>query len=305
MSSSPALGEVREVDLPAGTIRYRERGSGQPIVFLHGIVANGDLWRGVSPRLAGAYRCIVPDWPLGSHELGLHGGADLSLPGIADLVGEFFAALELQDVTLVANDTGGAVAQWVAIRHSQRMGRLVLTPGDAFENFLPPVLRHLQLFGRRPAGLWLVGQTLRFRVIQQLPIAFGRLTVRPIDRWVMDSYTRPLRTSSAVRRDFAALVRTISSRYTMEAAQRLPAFTKPALVVWSLDDRLFPLAHGRRLAKLLPQGRLEVIDDAGAFIPEDQPEQLAALIDGFIGETVTKPQPPNGVTAWGVGHGET
>ena len=132
MSASAALGEVREVDLPAGTIRYRERGRGRPIVFLHGIVANGDIWRRVSPGLVHAYRCIVPDWPLGSHELGLHEGVDLSLPGIADLVGEFFAALELEDVTLVANDTGGAVAQWAAIRHSQRIGRLVLTPCDAF-----------------------------------------------------------------------------------------------------------------------------------------------------------------------------
>ena len=117
----------------------------------------------------------------------------------------------------------------------------------------------------------------------------------------MDSYTRPLRTNSAVRHDFAALVRAISSRYTMEAAQRLPAFNKPALVVWSLDDRLFPMAHGHRLAKLLPQGRLEVIDNAGAFIPEDQPERLAALIDGFITETAVKPEPPNGVTASEVG----
>ena len=153
MSASAVLGEVREVDLAAGTIRYRERGRGQPIVFVHGIVANGDLWRRVSPRLVGAYRCIVPDWPLGSHELGLHAGVDLSLPGIADLVGAFLAALELEDVTLVANDTGGAVAQWVAIRHPQRMGRLVLTPCDAFENFLPLVLRHLQLLGRRSTRL--------------------------------------------------------------------------------------------------------------------------------------------------------
>jgi pimeloyl-ACP methyl ester carboxylesterase len=301
MSGCAALGEVRQVDLPGGTVRYRERGRGQPVVFLHGIVANGDIWRRVSPRLVHAYRCIVPDWPLDSHELGLHQGVDLSLPGIADLVREFLAALELEDVTLVANDTGGAVAQWVAIRHSQQVGRLVLTPCDAFENFLPPVLRHLQLVGRRPAGLWLVGQALRFRVIQRLPIAFGRLTVRPIDRWVMDSYTRPLRTNSAVRRDFAVLVRAISSRYTMEAAQRLPTFNQPALVVWSLDDRVFPLAHGHRLAKLLPQGRLEVIDDADAFIPEDQPERLAALIDGFISETVAKPEPPNGVMASGMG----
>jgi pimeloyl-ACP methyl ester carboxylesterase len=272
-----------------GPVRYRELGEGQPLLFLHGIVANGDIWRGVVPRLAGRYRCVVPDWPLGAHELGLHDDVDLSLPGIADVVGEFIEALGLGPVTLVANDTGGAVAQWVAIRHPERLARLVLTPCDAFENFLPPVLRHLQLFGRHSAGLWLIGQALRFRSIQRLPIAFGRLTVRPIDRPTMDSYTRPLRTNPAVRRDFARLVRSISARYTLQAAQRLPAFDKPVLVVWSLDDRLFPLAHGHRLAKLFPQARLEVIDDAGAFIPEDQPERLAAVIDEFICETADQP----------------
>src|SRR4051812_43002924 len=251
MSTSGALGETRSVELAAGPIRYRERGTGRPILSLHGIVANGDIWRNVVPRLAAEHRCIAPDWPLGSHELGLPDRVDLSLPGIADIVGQFIKALDLDGVTLVANDTGGAVAQWVAIRHPQRIARLVLTPCDAFENFLPAALRHLQLFGRRPAGLWLLGQALRFGVIQRLPIAFGLLTIRPIEQQAMVSYTRPLRTNRAVRRDFAALVRAISHRYTLEAAQRLPTFDKPALVVWSLNDRLFPLTHGHRLAKLL------------------------------------------------------
>jgi pimeloyl-ACP methyl ester carboxylesterase len=285
MFGTPMLGDPRVVELSVGPVRYREIGDGQPLVFLHGIVANGDIWRRVGARLAGRYRCVMPDWPLGSHELGLHDDVDLSLPGIADIVSEFVAVLRLCGVTLVANDTGGAVAQWVAIRHPEQLARLVLTPCDAFDNFLPPVLRHLQLFGRHPAGLWLIGQALRYQAIQRLPIAFGRLTVRPIESTAMDSYTRPLRTNSAVRRDFAALVRSISARYTLQAAQRLPAFDKPALVVWSLNDRLFPLAHGHRLANLLPQGRLEVIDDAGPFIPEDQPDRLATLIDEFVRET--------------------
>jgi pimeloyl-ACP methyl ester carboxylesterase len=279
------LGATLDAEIPAGRIRYCERGQGPPIVFLHGIVANGVLWRGVAPRLAGDHRCLVPDWPLGSHDLALKPGVDLSLPGLADLVGDFLQALDLDGVTLVANDTGGVIAQWVAIRHPERLARLVLTPCDAFDNFLPLALRHLQVFGRTPAGLRVLAETLRFRAIQRLPIAFGRLTVRPIDRAAMDAYTRPLRTNAAVRRDFAALVRAISTRYTQEAAERLPSFDKPALVVWSLDDRLFPLAHGHRLAAALPQGRHEVIDDAGAFIPEDQPERLATLIAEFVEAT--------------------
>lgn len=285
MTKSDALGHVSEVAVPDGTIRYREAGSGQTLVFLHGIIANGHLWRDVVPELSGSYRCVTPDWPLGSHELGMGPATDFSLPGLAKMVADFLAALDLHDVTLVANDTGGAVAQFVATRHPERLAALVLTPCDAFENFLPAMLRHLQLSGRTPAGLWVLAQTLRFKAIHRLPIAFGHLTVRPIGDEAMRTYTRPLATNSAVRRDFAKLVRAISSRHTMQVAGELHRFDKPALVLWGLNSRLFPLAHGHRLAALLPQGSLEVIDDAGVFVTEDQPLQVAAAIDAFVAST--------------------
>src|SRR3954447_14869685 len=203
-----ALGTTsKQVETSAGPIRYRERGSGPTLLFLHGIVANGVLWRRVVPPLADEFRCITPDWPLGSHELGLRDDADTTLPGLARLVAEVMDALDLDDVTLVANDTGGAIAQWVAVQDPPRLGRLVLTPCDAVDNFLPLVLRHLQVAGRRAPGLWLAGQALRYRLIQRMPIAFGHLTVRPIDREAMEAYTAPLRTNAAVRKDFARLVR--------------------------------------------------------------------------------------------------
>lgn len=276
------LGTQHEVEVDAGTIRYRERGSGPTIVFLHGIVANGILWRRVVPRLAEDFRCITPDWPLGSHDVGLRPGNDMSLPGLARIVAQVLEALDLDDVTLVANDTGGAIAQWVAVHDPPRLGRLVLTPCDAFDNFLPLPLRHLQLVGRTPLGLRIVGESLRFTWIQRLPIAFGLLTVRPIDPDAMTAYTRPLRVNPAVRRDFAALVRSVSARYTNEAAERLQGFRKPALVVWSLDDRIFPLRHGHRLAARMPAGSLTVIEDSGAFIPEDRPAELAERIGSFV-----------------------
>jgi pimeloyl-ACP methyl ester carboxylesterase len=276
------LGQAHELQTSAGPLRYRERGTGRPVVFLHGIVANSALWRRVVPALGDDVRCITPDWPLGSHRAPLGPGADFSLPGLARLVEEVLERLELEDATLVANDTGGAIAQWVAVRNPDRLARLVLTPCDAFENFLPLLLRHLQLLGRHPAGLWLVGQSLRFRAIHRLPIAFGALTVRPIDLDAMRAYTDPLATDPRIRHDFAQLVRAISNRYTREAADRLDGFDKPALVVWSTDDRLFPLRHGHELARRLPRGSLEVIHDAGAFIPEDRPRELAGLIRQFL-----------------------
>jgi pimeloyl-ACP methyl ester carboxylesterase len=92
MSISEQLGNPRDVTLDQGTIRYRERGSGQPIVFVHGLLVNGDLWRKVVPGLARDFRCITPDWPLGSHELPMKPDADLSPPALAKLIAERLAA---------------------------------------------------------------------------------------------------------------------------------------------------------------------------------------------------------------------
>ncbi len=283
MAISAELGDLHRADLSAGPVEYRARGSGTPIVFLHGIIANGDVWRHVVPELAGRYRCITPDWPLGGHRLPMRDGTDFTLFGLATLVDEFFQALGLSDVVLVANDTGGAIAQAVAARHPQRLGRLVLTPCDAFDNFLPLPIKHLQLLGRAPIGLYLLSQSLRSPLIQRLPIAFGRLTERPIPAEIMRSYTEPLRRIGGVRRDFAALVRAISTRFTEEAARGLTSFPRPTLIVWARERRrFFPIQYAHRLADALPNARLEFLDDTGAFVTEDQPVALAGLIQAFL-----------------------
>src|SRR5262249_33239306 len=156
-------GERRTVETPAGVIEYRERGEGAGIVFVHGVGVNGDLWRNVAPLLAGDYRCVAPDLPWGSHSHPLRADADLSLPGMARIVADFIAALELDDVTLVGNDTGGAVSQCLVGRHPDRIGRLVLTSCDAFEKFPPTTHRYLELAARSPALMWLVAWSVRFR----------------------------------------------------------------------------------------------------------------------------------------------
>jgi pimeloyl-ACP methyl ester carboxylesterase len=282
MSYSETLGKTHETKVASGRIRYRETGSGPPIVFVHGLLANGDLWRAVVPALADRYRCITPDWPLGAHELGMEPDTDFTLPGLAMMVEQFLDALGLDDVTLVANDTGGAIVQCLLARKPERVAHVVLTPCDAFDNFLPPILRHLYVAGRFPAGLWLSGQTLRVRALQRLPIAFGRASLRPIDPEAMDSYITPLRKNGAVRRDFSRLIRAVSSRYTQAAAEQLENCDVDALVVWSRHDELFPIEHGVALANILNAGELVVIEDSAAFIPEDQPAQLAALVGDFI-----------------------
>jgi len=286
MATAAALGHRRELSLAAGRIEYRERGAGQVLVFVHGIVANGDVWRDVVDGLGAEFRCITPDWPLGAHRLAMGSDMDFSLFGLARLVDQFLAALRLDDVTLVGSDTGGAIAQCVAARHPQRLSRLVLTPCDAFDNFLPRPIRHLQLTGRTTAGWWLLAQALRLRAVQRLPIAFGRLTERPIPAEIMRSYTQPLREDAAIRRDMAALTRAVSTRFTEEAAAGLRTFDKPALVLWALERRrFFPLAHAHRLAALLPQAQFVTIDDSGPFVTEDQPDAVTRAIAEFMERT--------------------
>ena len=284
MSVSAALGTPRIAETRAGSIEYREQGSGTPIVFIHGVGVNGDLWRAVAPGLAGEHRCIVPDLPWGAHSHPLREDADLSLAGMAQIVADLLAALELGDVTIVGNDTGGAVAQWLVGHHPERIARLVLTSCDAFEKFPPTPQRYLEVAARSRALMWVVAWSAQFKFVQRLPTAYGWVTKRPIEPAIMRSYTDPVRTNPGVRRDLARLLRAVDTRYTHEAAEGLRGFDRPALVLWADGDRIFPRDHGRRLADLLPQGRFELVADSRTFIPEEQPERLIARVREFLAE---------------------
>jgi pimeloyl-ACP methyl ester carboxylesterase len=275
---------MNEARLPQGIIRYRELGSGKPIVLVHGFLTNGELWRDVAPRLAEHFRVIVPDWPLGSHELALKPGADLSPPGLAKIIADFLEQLDLRDVTLVGNDTGGALSQLVAVHHPDRLGRLVLTPCDAYENFLPPMFRPLQVLARIPGAVFVVGQTLRPRAARRLPFAYGWLAKRPIPDDLSDAWMAPLLRDSRIRSEIAAILKGISSRYTLEAAKRFGEFTKPVLIAWAPEDRFFKLRYAERMLGAFPDARLERIEDSLTFVSLDQPERTAALIGAFAGE---------------------
>jgi pimeloyl-ACP methyl ester carboxylesterase len=284
MAISDVLGERRTVEVPAGTLEYRERGSGPPVVFAHGAAVNGDLWRKVAPELAVDRRCIVPDLPLGGHSIPLKDKPDLSLFGAAEVLASFIEALDLDDVTLVANDTGGAISQALVGRRPERVGRLVLTSCDAFENYPPKAVAYLKLVVRVDPVLWLLSQSMRFKASQRLPIAYGWATHEPIEPRIMESYLGSLRANAGVRRDFAALLRGARPSDCVQAAEGLRGFDKPALVAWAADDKFFPREHGRRLAELLPQGRFELVERSRTFIPEDNPAALVELVREFLAE---------------------
>jgi len=274
---------MNEARLPQGTIRYRELGTGEPVLLVHGLLTNGELWRDVVPRLAQDFRVIAPDWPLGSHELPLAPGSDLSPPGLAQIIADFMTALELEHVTLVGNDTGGGICQLVAVNHPERLARLVLTPCDAYENFPPPAFKPLTLLARVPGAPLVLLQSMRPAAARRLPIAYGWVSKRADDA-LTRSWIEPGLASPAIRREIAAILKGMNARYTIEAAQRFGEFTKPVLIAWAPADRFFKLALAERLARDFPDARLEMIEDSYTFVAIDQPARTAELIAAFARE---------------------
>jgi pimeloyl-ACP methyl ester carboxylesterase len=281
------MNEIKQVRLAQGPIRYRESGAGEPIVLVHGLLANGELWRDVAPRLAKDFRVIVPDWPLGSQELPLDSSpgrpADLSPPALAQLVADFLAALDLEGVTLVGNDTGGAISQLVAVEHPERLARLVLTPCDAYEHFPPPAFKPLATVGRSPAALRVLAQLMRPAFARRLPNAYGGITRRADDA-LTASWVRPIRVNAEIRRQTAEIFKGMRPEVTLEAARRFGELSMPVLIAWAPEDRFFRLSDAERMAREIPNARLELIENSLTFTAIDQPERTAELIAAFARE---------------------
>ncbi|MEV0578512.1 alpha/beta hydrolase [Streptomyces sp. RTGN2] len=275
---------MAELELSAGVVEYEDTGGDGPVVvLLHGVAMDGSLWRHVVADLRDGHRCIVPTLPLGGHRRPMRPDADLSVLGVARLVAEFLEALGLTDVTLVMNDWGGAQAL-VADGRDQRIGKLVITSCEAFDNF-PPGLPGSNLYAsaRMPGGLKLAFTLLKLKPVRRLPMTWGRMTKRPVPDAVMDGWFRPLWTSREIRRDLRKYVLGVPPKAELlRWAEALRTFDRPALVAWASEDRVMPPEHGRRLAGLLPRGELVEIADSYTLIPEDRPDVLTRHLREFL-----------------------
>jgi pimeloyl-ACP methyl ester carboxylesterase len=270
------------VELTAGIVHYESAGpeDGRPVVFIHGYAMGASLWHPLSELLAErGLRCLAPTWPLGAHPEPMRPDAELTMESIAAIVSEFLAALDLDDVVLVGNDTGGAIAQIVAVAHPERIGALVLTSCDAFEHFPPPILKPL-IAAARLGGPAFTAALAPLRTGFGRSRAYGALAHRDLDALARE-WLAPALSDRGVRRDLRRFTASLSGETTLRAAERLPQFTRPALIAWSADDAFFPLEDGRRLAATLPNARLEVIEGARTFSMLDAPERLAALVGDF------------------------
>lgn len=272
--------ERKEIQLPAGTIRYREAGAGKPIVFVHGYLVDGRLWDGVVDRLSARFRCLAPDWPMGAQQVAMNPDADLSPPGIAKLIADFLTKLELEDVTIAGNDSGGAMSQVMVTTYPERVGRLALTNCDTHENFPPGIFKAMPPLAKLPGGMRALSAPFRIPAIARR--AFAPFAQTKIPDELIASWMRPATADSGVMRDVKKVTAGMNKRYTLAAAEKLRGSQLPIRLLWAPGDKYFPLSYAERLAGEAGNAEIVQIPNAKTFVPLDQPQRVADELASFI-----------------------
>jgi pimeloyl-ACP methyl ester carboxylesterase len=281
---------MAELALRQGTIEYQEFGPQDsphpPVLFVHGILVDGRLWREVAEGLARrGFRCIVPTLPLGSHTIPVRDATALSLHGVAEIVNDAIVALDLSDVTLVGSDTGGGICQLLVDAHPDRIGRLVLTNCDAFDKCPPFPFDLVFALLRGPISIRTLFGQMRLRALRNSPLGYGLLINHP-EPDVTAAWLRPCLKDARICRDLAALLRQVAATDLTDVATRLPRFTKPVTLVWGQRDRCFTPSLGRRLAKQFSDAKLIEVPDAKTFVSLDQPD---SVIDAIVDIAARRP----------------
>lgn len=282
------------VDTHAGSVEVREEGdpTGAPVVLLHGLLMNDTQWDLTLPHLPTDCRYLLPILPMGGHRTAMRADADLTLPGMVRIVADVLDALYLADATLVVSDWGGPLLLTAAGR-DQRIGRLVICPSEAFDNFPPGWPGKVAWLASRTTGtVALAMRQLRIGWLRRQYLMFGMMAKHPLPDAIVDAWTAHGLSDRAIRRDLVKYCRTrFDKRELIEATNQLATFDRPALVLWS-DNPVMPVAHARRLTELLPDGRLQMIDDAHVLVMLDQPQRTAAALAAFLTATASPERRP-------------
>lgn len=263
-----------------GPLAWRSSGQGPALVFFAGAFANGDLWRDVVAALEDRYRCITIDLPLGAHPWPLNPGADRSATSLARLLPDCLELLEVEDATIIANDTaGGLLLLSLATGHPAlgRAGRLILTNCESYDQFPPDKLRKASAVCRTFPRL----ARAAIRLAARRQNVFS-VTATGLDPERAESFFWPARRDPRVAGDLVAAMAGFRPQLLLDAAGAIPRFDRPVLLIWGESCDFFPMTHARRLASDFPRAMLVSVPGAKTWVPVDNPAAVANALIEFV-----------------------
>jgi pimeloyl-ACP methyl ester carboxylesterase len=249
-------------------------------LFVHGVLVSSHLWRHQLADLSGLRRCVAVDL-LAHGDTEIHPGADLSVSANARMLGEFLDALDIDQVDLVGNDSGGGISQIFAARNRDRIRSLTLTDCDAHDNWPPeafkPFLEMAAAGGLRDTLTAMLADKGRFRSPEAMGPAFEHPEQVADD--TIEAYLRPLVESEQRIRDLERFLAAFDCRHTVAVEAELRKLTAPTLIVWGTDDVYFDVKWSHWLAETIPGTRKRVeLEGARIFFPEERAAEFNQLL---------------------------
>jgi len=271
----PLERQRRFVPTAAGCVSLLDVGCGPATLFVHGLATNALLWRHVIAEVSESRRCLAVDLPLHGQSP-LAEGQPLGLTALAELLEAVCAELEVEDVDVVANDTGGAIAQIFAVRHSQRVRTLALTNCETHDNVPPKAVKPAVMLARAGVfawtGPWLVRNPARAR---RAIFGNGYERLDALPQHIVTAFLDPVLGTRARARKFQRWLLSLRAAELLAIEPGLRRLDIPALIVWGTDDVFFDVRWARWLAETLPgaDGVVE-IDGARLFFPDERASEL-------------------------------
>ena len=281
--------ESKRLETRLGPLAWQSSGRGPTLVFFAGALANHDLWRDVVAALQDRYRCITIDLPLGAHPWPLSAGADRSATSLARLLLDCLELLEVEDATVVANDTAGGLLLLSLDTDHPALGRvaqLVLTNCENYDQFPPDKLAKAVTLCRLTPRLARALVRLQIR-LQHLSPALRRRGIATVaasglDDERVESFSGSARRDQRVVGDLVAALAGERPQLLIDAAEAIPRFDRPVLVIWGDSCGFFPMAGAQRLVSDFPRATLVTVPGAKTWVPVDNPAAVADAIATFV-----------------------